>query len=52
MPKSRKWRSMAEGQAAEAAEHDTVAFCQQLESDREHLRLANIGCEKMPDDDG
>ena len=46
----RKWRSITEGQAAEAAEHEYQAFCRQLEIDREHLRQANIGCEKMPDD--
>jgi HD-GYP domain-containing protein (c-di-GMP phosphodiesterase class II) len=42
-----KWRGIAEGQPAEAAERDYLAFCRQLESDREHLRHANIGCEKM-----
>lgn len=42
-----KWRRMADGQPAEAAERDYQAFCRQLVSDREHLRRANIGCEKM-----
>ncbi|MFN4325734.1 MAG: GAF and HD-GYP domain-containing protein [Azonexus sp.] len=42
-----KWRRIAEGQPAEAAEQAYRAFCQQLDSDRAHLRRANIGCEKM-----
>ncbi len=45
----RKWRRVAEGLGAERAEHEYQAFCRQLDSDREHLRQANIGCEKMPD---
>ncbi len=42
-----QWRSIAEGQPPEAAERNYQAFCRQLVSDREHLRRANIGCEKM-----
>ena len=47
----RKWRSIAEGMAAEIADATYRDFCQQLEADREALRRANIGCEKMADAD-
>ena len=47
----RKWRSIAEGMAAEIADTTYRDFCQQLEADREALRRANIGCEKMADAD-
>ena len=47
----RKWRSIAEGMAAEIADATYRYFCRQLEADREALRRANIGCEKMADAD-
>ena len=47
----RKWRSIAEGMAAEIADATYREFCRQLEADRESLRRANIGCEKMADAD-
>lgn len=47
----RKWRSIAEGMAAEIADATYRDFCRQLEADREALRRANIGCEKMADAD-
>lgn len=47
----RKWRSIAEGVAAEIADATYREFCRQLEADRESLRRANIGCEKMADAD-
>lgn len=47
----RKWRSIAEGMVAEIADATYRDFCRQLEADREALRRANIGCEKMADAD-
>ena len=47
----RKWRSIAEGMAAEIADATYRDFCRQLEADCEALRRANIGCEKMADAD-
>ncbi|MBL8506275.1 MAG: GAF domain-containing protein [Methylobacillus glycogenes] len=47
----RRWRSIAEGASVERADATYRDFCQQLEADREILRRANIGCEKMSDFD-
>jgi HD-GYP domain-containing protein (c-di-GMP phosphodiesterase class II) len=47
----RKWRSIAEGAVVEEAERRYQEFCRQLGDDRAVLRQANIGCEKMRDED-
>ena len=47
----RKWRSIAEGASVDEAERRYLDFCQQLDDDRNALRQANIGCEKMRDED-
>lgn len=46
-----RWRSVAEGGAADEAERRYQDFCRQLDDDRAALRQANIGCEKMRDED-
>ncbi|MDP3537087.1 MAG: HD domain-containing phosphohydrolase [Azonexus sp.] len=48
---ARKWRSIAEGQAATEAESSYLAFCEQCDADREFLRKANVGGERMSDED-
>ena len=47
----RKWQGIAAGGDPAAAERIYVADCQRIELDRAFLRQANIGCEKMSDDD-
>jgi len=47
----RKWRSIAEGMAAAQADADCLAFCRQCDADRDFLRQANIGGERMSDGD-
>lgn len=47
----RKWRSIAEGVPADEAEQRYRDFCRQLDDDRQALREANIGCERMRDED-
>ena len=46
-----KWRAIAEGQDAAAAEQAFQARVVQLDDDRAFLQKANIGGEKMSDDD-
>ncbi|RKT50351.1 HD-GYP domain-containing protein (c-di-GMP phosphodiesterase class II) [Azonexus fungiphilus] len=47
----RKWRSIAEGRPADEAERDYAEFCGQLDVDRDFLRHANRGSERMSDED-
>lgn len=48
---TRMWRSLAEGQAAESARLQHDEFCRQIDVDRNLLRRANVGGERMNDDD-
>ncbi|MCE1239284.1 MAG: GAF domain-containing protein [Azonexaceae bacterium] len=48
---ARKWRSIAEGEPASRAEQAFANFCGQLDVDREFLRRANFGGERMRDED-
>ena len=45
----RQWRAIAAGQKQAEAAAVYHAFCQQCDDDREFLRLANIGGERMSD---
>lgn len=45
------WRRIAEGMGREEAEAEHERFCQQLAVDRDSVRRANIGGERMSDDD-
>jgi len=47
----RKWKSIAEGMAPAEAERRYFDFCQKIPVDRGILHRANIGCEKMADED-
>lgn len=47
----RKWRSIADGQPESEADAAYLAFCRQCDADRAFLRQANIGGERMSDDD-
>ncbi len=47
----RKWQDVANGRVLAEVEPAYVAFCGQLEVDREFLRKANLGSERMSDDD-
>jgi HD-GYP domain-containing protein (c-di-GMP phosphodiesterase class II) len=47
----RKWQSIAEGMAPAEAERVCFEFCQKTALDRDILRRANIGCERMADED-
>ena len=47
----RKWQQIAEGGERTEAEKQYSAFCQQCDDDREFLRKANIGSERMRDED-
>lgn len=47
----RKWKSIAEGMAADEAERIHADFCQKIRVDRSILQRANIGSEKMSDED-
>ena len=47
----RKWKSIAEGMAPAEAERIYFDFCQKIPVDRGILHRANIGCEKMADED-
>jgi HD-GYP domain-containing protein (c-di-GMP phosphodiesterase class II) len=47
----RKWQEIANGAPAEEAEQRYVAYCGQLDADREFLRKSNIGGERMSDED-
>lgn len=47
----RKWQEIANGQSAADAEQRYVDFCGQLDVDREFLRKANVGGERMRDED-
>ncbi len=47
----RQWRKIAEGMDRAAAESDFRDFCRQCDDDREFLRNANIGGERMRDED-
>jgi HD-GYP domain-containing protein (c-di-GMP phosphodiesterase class II) len=46
-----KWQKIAGGESAEIAESEFVAFTQQCDLDRAFLRKANIGGERMRDED-
>ena len=46
----RKWRSIADGGSAPEAEQSYVDFCRECDSDRDFLRIANIGGERMSDE--
>lgn len=46
----RKWRSIADGLPEPEADAAYLAFCRQCDADREFLRQANIGGERMSDD--
>ncbi|HEX6736183.1 MAG TPA: HD domain-containing phosphohydrolase [Azonexus sp.] len=45
------WRRIAEGGEREAAERDCREFCRRCDADRDFLRQANIGGERMRDED-
>jgi HD-GYP domain-containing protein (c-di-GMP phosphodiesterase class II) len=47
----RKWQGIAQGQNSADAESAYQSFCQQCDNDREFLRIANIGGERMRDED-
>jgi HD-GYP domain-containing protein (c-di-GMP phosphodiesterase class II) len=47
----RQWRSLAEGQSAAAAAATWQDFCAQCDADRDFLRKANVGGERMSDAD-
>ncbi|MBU1365466.1 MAG: GAF domain-containing protein [Gammaproteobacteria bacterium] len=47
----RKWKSIADGADPAEAERESFDFCQKILVDREILHRANIGCEKMSDED-
>ena len=47
----RKWKSVAEGMAPAEAERGYSDFCQKVAADRDILHRANIGCERMADED-
>ena len=47
----RRWRGIAEGQAAAEADRVYQAFCDACDKDREFLRRANLGGERMEDAD-
>jgi len=47
----RQWKSIAEGLAPAAAARRHADFCQKIRVDRQILRQANIGSEKMADED-
>ncbi len=47
----RKWKSLAEGADPAEVEREYVDFCQKIPVDRGILHRANIGCEKMADED-
>ncbi len=47
----RKWRAIAEGQGRSEAEDGYLAFCRQCDVDRDFLRQANMGAERMRDED-
>ncbi|MBL8430075.1 MAG: GAF domain-containing protein [Dechloromonas sp.] len=47
----RKWKSIAEGNAPAEAERAHVDFCQKVTVDRSILHRANLGSEKMADED-
>ncbi|AXS80717.1 HD family phosphohydrolase [Dechloromonas sp. HYN0024] len=47
----RQWKNVAGGMAPGDAERDYRAFCEKLLADRDILRRANIGSEKMSDED-
>jgi HD-GYP domain-containing protein (c-di-GMP phosphodiesterase class II) len=47
----RLWRSIAEGGERHAAEQSYREFCQRCDADREFLRQANVGSERMGDED-
>ena len=47
----RKWQRIAEGSDPAEAENQYSAFCQQCDEDREFLRKANLGSERMRDED-
>jgi HD-GYP domain-containing protein (c-di-GMP phosphodiesterase class II) len=47
----RKWQGIAAGREAGEAERDYDDICQKIRVDRSILRRANIGSEKMSDDD-
>ena len=46
-----KWQKIARGECADTAKKEFVAFTQQCDLDREFLRKANIGGERMRDED-
>lgn len=46
----RKWRCIAEGMTAAEADATCLAFCRQCDADRDFLRQANIGGERMSDE--
>ncbi len=47
----RKWQQIAAGGERSEAENQYSAFCRQCDDDREFLRKANIGSERMRDED-
>ncbi len=47
----RLWRSVAEGAERGEAERRYREYCQQCDADREFLRQANVGAERMRDED-
>lgn len=47
----RKWRSIAEGAPGGETERSYQDCCRQLDDDRQALRQANVGCERMRDKD-
>ena len=48
---ARMWQNIAQGQNKAAAERIHQEFCQQCDADREFLRRANVGGERMRDED-
>ena len=47
----RQWQAIAQGRNSAEAESIYRSFCQQCDDDREFLRVANVGGERMRDED-
>lgn len=47
----RRWQAVAQGGSTEQAQAEYAAFCRQCDADRDFLRQANLGAERMSDTD-
>jgi len=47
----RRWQAVAQGGSTEQAQAEYEAFCRQCDADRDFLRQANLGAERMSDTD-